>query len=92
MGRRMIAQRIICLSAHVERGKSFLATRWMLAAATIIVLSALSLTLIEDPLLARTLIVAGTCLTLWLSEAVPPYVPTFVLWAFVTASAAILRR
>jgi sodium-dependent dicarboxylate transporter 2/3/5 len=26
-------------------------------------------------------VVAGVCLILWLSEIVPPYVPTFVLWA-----------
>ncbi len=55
----------------------------MLAAASIMVVSALSLTLIEDPLLTRALIVAGACLALWLSEAVPPYVPTLVLWALV---------
>ncbi len=55
----------------------------MLTAAIVTVVSALSLTLIEDPLLARTLIVAVACLTLWLSEAVPPYVPTLVLWALV---------
>ncbi len=40
-----------------------------------------SLVFIEQPLLARAALVAGVCLTLWLSEAVPPYVPTFVLWA-----------
>jgi sodium-dependent dicarboxylate transporter 2/3/5 len=55
----------------------------MLATATIVAVSALSLTLIEDPIIARTLIVAGACLTLWLSEAVPPFVPTLVLWALV---------
>jgi sodium-dependent dicarboxylate transporter 2/3/5 len=27
------------------------------------------------------MIVAGICLALWLTEVVPPYVPTFVLWA-----------
>jgi solute carrier family 13 (sodium-dependent dicarboxylate transporter), member 2/3/5 len=37
--------------------------------------------LIEDPVVARAAAVGGLCLVLWLSEAVPPYVPTFVLWA-----------
>lgn len=27
------------------------------------------------------MVVAGVCLTLWLTEVVPPYVPTFILWA-----------
>lgn len=78
-----MAHRAIRVSDSLSRGWSAFATRWMIAAATIIAVSALSLTLIADPLLARTLIVAGVCLTLWLSEAVPPYVPTLVLWALV---------
>ena len=65
------------------RGMDQITLRWMFAAATITVVSALSLTLIEDPLLARALIVTGACLALWLSEAVPPYVPTLALWALV---------
>lgn len=32
------------------------------------------------PLAIRTAAVAGTCLALWLSGVVPPYVPTFLLW------------
>jgi solute carrier family 13 (sodium-dependent dicarboxylate transporter), member 2/3/5 len=55
----------------------------MVAATAATLISALSLTLIADPLLARTFIVVGACLALWLSEAVPPFVPTFVLWALV---------
>ncbi|HYH86862.1 MAG TPA: DASS family sodium-coupled anion symporter [Pyrinomonadaceae bacterium] len=43
-------------------------------------LAALSLVWIKDPLIARAVVVAGVCLTLWLSEAVPPFVPTLVLW------------
>lgn len=38
-----------------------------------------SLLWIENPLHARAAAVAGVCLTLWLSEAVPPFVPTLVL-------------
>ena len=51
--------------------------RWIFAVA--VVVCALSRTLIEDPLTARSLIVADVYLTLWFGEAVPPYVPTFVL-------------
>jgi sodium-dependent dicarboxylate transporter 2/3/5 len=40
-----------------------------------------SLIWIREPVLRRATIVASVCLTLWLTEAVPPYVPTFVLWA-----------
>jgi sodium-dependent dicarboxylate transporter 2/3/5 len=53
----------------------------MFTAATIAAVCVLSLALIENPVIARTLIVAGACLSLWLTESVPPYVPTFVLWA-----------
>ena len=42
----------------------------------------LSLVWIKNPLAARAVIVAGVCLTLWLSEVVPPFVPTLALWLF----------
>lgn len=62
----------------------------MLAAATVIAISTLSLTTIEDPIIARALIVAGACLTLWLSEAVPPYVPTLALILMLCLASALL--
>ena len=40
-----------------------------------------SLIWIQEPVLRQATIVACVCLTLWLTEVVPPYVPTFVLWA-----------
>jgi sodium-dependent dicarboxylate transporter 2/3/5 len=49
-------------------------------AAIITMVVAASLALVENPLHARALVVVGVCLTLWLSEAVPPFVPTLVLW------------
>lgn len=55
--------------------------RPFLALILISVCAAVSLIWIRDPILQRTAIVAGVCLTLWLTEVVPPYVPTFVLWA-----------
>ncbi|MCE9670450.1 anion permease [Myxococcus stipitatus] len=34
---------------------------------------------VDDPLAARTLWVGGACLVLWLTELVPPFVPTLLL-------------
>lgn len=34
---------------------------------------------VESPLVARSVLIAGVCLTLWLTELVPPFVPTLVL-------------
>jgi sodium-dependent dicarboxylate transporter 2/3/5 len=39
--------------------------------------------LIDDPTVARALSIAIVCLVLWLSEVVPSFVPTIVLWASV---------
>lgn len=40
-----------------------------------------SLTYFDNPIQARATFIAGFCLILWLSEIVPAYVPTLVLWA-----------
>jgi sodium-dependent dicarboxylate transporter 2/3/5 len=55
--------------------------RWVLVIGVIAILASVSIGFIEDPRLARSAVIAGVCLTLWLSEIVPPYVPTVVLWA-----------
>ena len=49
-------------------------------AAAVAAAVALPLVWIDEPVMARAAVVAGVCLVLWLSEAVPPYVPTLVLW------------
>ena len=36
----------------------------------------------DAPILRLTSIIAGTCLILWLTEIVPPFVPTLLLCAF----------
>ena len=36
---------------------------------------------INDPVFARAVAIAGICLVLWLTEVVPPIVPTLLLWA-----------
>jgi solute carrier family 13 (sodium-dependent dicarboxylate transporter), member 2/3/5 len=58
-----------------------LITRWFVAGilATALVIS--SWLWIGDPLFARALAIAGICLVLWLTEVVPPYMPTLLLWA-----------
>jgi solute carrier family 13 (sodium-dependent dicarboxylate transporter), member 2/3/5 len=34
---------------------------------------------VDSPLVAHSLLIAGVCLTLWLTELVPPFVPTLLL-------------
>ena len=55
--------------------------RLLLAAFLIVGCISLSLIWIADPVFSRATIVAGICLALWLTEVVPPYVPTFLLWS-----------
>lgn len=44
---------------------------------------AASLLLVPDALRARAALIAGVCLVLWLTEAIPLYATTIVLWAGV---------
>jgi len=55
--------------------------RLLLAAILIVSCLSVSLIWISDPVLSRATMVTGVCLILWLTEVVPPYVPTFMLWA-----------
>ncbi|WP_224360989.1 SLC13 family permease [Hyalangium versicolor] len=34
---------------------------------------------VDNPIIARSIAIAGVCLTLWLTELVPPFVPTLLL-------------
>ena len=34
---------------------------------------------VDSPVVARSILIAGVCLTLWLTELVPPFVPTLLL-------------
>jgi solute carrier family 13 (sodium-dependent dicarboxylate transporter), member 2/3/5 len=54
---------------------------WAIVLAASAAVSIFSFAFFENPLQARATVVAGICLILWLSEAVPAYVPTLVLWA-----------
>jgi sodium-dependent dicarboxylate transporter 2/3/5 len=53
----------------------------MIVAGVIACVVLLASNFIADPVLARAAVIAGVCLTLWLGEAVPTFVPTLVLWA-----------
>jgi sodium-dependent dicarboxylate transporter 2/3/5 len=55
--------------------------QWLIVVFILVIIVASSLSLIKNPIHARAAVIAGVCLTLWLSEVVQPYVPTFVLWA-----------
>lgn len=48
-------------------------------AAALIVLSVAAFRLVPDPVHARAAFIGGICLVLWLTELVPPFVPTLLL-------------
>jgi solute carrier family 13 (sodium-dependent dicarboxylate transporter), member 2/3/5 len=54
--------------------------RWLLMIITIAGISAAAILVFDSGVLRLTTIIAGICLTLWLSELVPPFVPTLLLW------------
>lgn len=65
------------LNSHL----SSLPVRWLVAGTLIAALVVSSWLWIDDPVFARASAIAGICLVLWLTEVVPPYVPTLFLWA-----------
>jgi sodium-dependent dicarboxylate transporter 2/3/5 len=56
------------------------------AAIAVALVVAWPLAMIADPLRARAAAIAGACFALWLSEAVPAFVPTLLLLAIVPAT------
>lgn len=54
--------------------------RWSLVILTVLGISLAAIFAFDSTVLKLTTIIAGTCLVLWLSEIVPPFVPTFLLW------------
>lgn len=57
--------------------------RWItIAIAAVLLIMAPSL-FIESAIYSRVVSIAGICLLLWISEIVPPFVPTLLLWALV---------
>jgi len=62
--------------------------RWMLVGSAAVLLIVIPNALIESAIHARIVTIAGICLLLWLSEIVPPFVPTLLLWTLVPLSLA----
>ena len=63
-----------------ERAASGIMSR-VVTVAAVVAVAAAALLLVPDPLRARAAAVAGVCLVLWLTEAIPLYATTIVLWA-----------
>src|SRR4051794_16777227 len=74
--RRPVTIRLPMAAAATSTSIVRLATTTALA-----VVVAAALLLVSDPLRARAAAIAGVCLVLWLSEAIPLYATTIVLWA-----------
>ncbi len=68
---------------------------WRVLAVVLILILAVSifsLVFFDNALQARATLIAGICLILWLSEIVPAYVPTFILWALTTVLLAPISK
>lgn len=54
--------------------------QWLVVFITIVGISLAAVFAFDSIILRLTTIIAGACLALWLSELVPPFVPTLLLW------------
>jgi solute carrier family 13 (sodium-dependent dicarboxylate transporter), member 2/3/5 len=54
--------------------------RWLIVIFTITLTAIAASFAFDSAVLRLTTIIAAACLVLWLSEIVPPFVPTFLLW------------
>lgn len=57
--------------------------RWILFAVAAVLLIVVPQLFIESATYARIISIASVCLLLWISEIVPPFVPTLLLWTLV---------
>lgn len=57
--------------------------RWILTAVAAVLIIVVPQLLIQSEIYARIASIAGVCLILWISEIVPPFVPTLLLWTLV---------
>lgn len=73
-------------------GEEFSSRTVAVVLVLIFAVSIFSLTFFDNALQARATLIAGICLILWLSEIVPAYVPTFVLWALTAILLAPLSK
>lgn len=71
-------------NAVVDAGASEAPSRWSgprpaLAVAGLVGVALVAGLGVEGPVASRAVLIAGACLVLWLTEVVPPFVPTLVL-------------
>ncbi|HLM60713.1 MAG TPA: SLC13 family permease [Pyrinomonadaceae bacterium] len=57
--------------------------RWTLIILGLLVAIIAPPIFIDSPIFARTVMISGVCLILWLSESVPSFVPTFLLLTLI---------
>ena len=57
--------------------------RWLLILIAVAGISLATVFVLDSSVLRLTTIIAAVCLCLWLSEIVPPFVPTFLLFALI---------
>lgn len=57
--------------------------RWIRIGIVAVLLIVAPQLFIESVIYARVVSIAGVCLLLWISEIVPPFVPTLLLWTLV---------
>ena len=51
--------------------------------ATVLLAAIVPFFIFESPVASRVTAIAGVCIVLWLSETVPPFVPTLLLWVLI---------
>jgi sodium-dependent dicarboxylate transporter 2/3/5 len=66
--------------------------RWIFIAAAAIALIVIPHFTIESETHARVVSIAAICLLLWLSDAVPPFVPTLLLWLLIPLTLSGIDR
>ncbi len=74
------------------KGEEFSGRGFIIVLALILAVSVFSLSFFDNALQARATLIAGVCLILWLSEIVPAYVPTFILWALTVILLAPISK
>ncbi len=73
-------------------GEEFSRRTFFFVLTLILAVSVFSFGFFDNALQARATLIAGICLILWLSEIVPSYVPTFILWALTAVLLAPVSK
>jgi len=67
----------------LDRNETTAIRRWSLVGIAAIFILLLPQIFVDSPTYARIISIAGICLLLWITEVVPPFVPTLLLFALV---------